>query len=112
MVVAELAAAYEILRWGSSAGNTAIDIYGGGRLWWQRAEADLALTAGIAPAGFTVTEAGPCQVAATSPGSTRSLGCGCPHGLLGGIDGDDVVTCLPKKRFHDSDNDRLIIDDR
>ena len=55
MVVAELAAAYEIARWGSSASNTAIDIYGGGRLWWQRAEADLALTAGTTLAGFTVT---------------------------------------------------------
>jgi hypothetical protein len=55
MVIAELAAAYEIARWGSSASNTAIDIYGGGRLWWQRAEADLAVTAGLTIAGFTVT---------------------------------------------------------
>jgi hypothetical protein len=83
MVVAELAAAYEILRWGSSAGNTAIDIYGGGRLWWQRAEADLALTAGIAPAGFTVTGSRALSGGGDVTWSTRSLGCGCPHGLLG-----------------------------
>jgi hypothetical protein len=55
MVIAELAATYEILRWGSSASSTAVDIVGGGRLWWQRAEADLALTAGVTLAGFTVS---------------------------------------------------------
>ena len=55
MVVAELAATYEIARWGSSASNTAVDIFGGGRLWWQRADADLLLTAGVTLAGFTTT---------------------------------------------------------
>jgi hypothetical protein len=55
MIVAELAATYEIARWGSSASNTALDIVGGGRLWWQRADGDLALTAGITIAGYTVT---------------------------------------------------------
>lgn len=49
MIVAELAAAYEIARWGSALGSTtAVDLYGGGRLWWQQAQASLALTATVA----------------------------------------------------------------
>jgi hypothetical protein len=54
MIVAELAATYEIMRWGSSASNTALDIVGGGRLWWQKAEVDLTLTGGLTLPGFTV----------------------------------------------------------
>jgi hypothetical protein len=55
MAIAELAAAYEIARWGGGmpGSGTAIDVFGGGRLWWQKAEADLAVTAGVALAGFT-----------------------------------------------------------
>jgi hypothetical protein len=44
MVMWELAAAYEVARWGASAGpnsGTALDLYAGGRAWWQRAEADV-----------------------------------------------------------------------
>ena len=49
MVIAEAAVAYEVLRWrGEAPGTqTAIDLYGGGRLWWQTAESDLALAAGL-----------------------------------------------------------------
>jgi len=54
MVVAELAATYEIMRWGSSASNTALDVVGGGRLWWQKAEVDLTLTGRLTLPGFTV----------------------------------------------------------
>jgi hypothetical protein len=54
MVVAELAATYEIMRWGSSTNNTALDVVGGGRLWWQRAEVDLTLTGRLTLPGFTV----------------------------------------------------------
>ena len=46
MAIAEMAAAYEIARWGSSAtpgSGTAIDIFGGARAWWQKGEASLAL---------------------------------------------------------------------
>ena len=49
MIIAELAAAYEFVRWGSPFGgpgaSTSLDIYGGGRLWWQQADVSLALTA-------------------------------------------------------------------
>jgi hypothetical protein len=53
MVVAELAATYEIMRWGA-ANNTALDVLAGGRLWWQKAEADLALAGGLTLPRFTV----------------------------------------------------------
>jgi hypothetical protein len=41
-VIVELAGAYELLRWGSPAGSaTSLDIYAGGRFWWQQVEAGL-----------------------------------------------------------------------
>jgi hypothetical protein len=41
-VIIELAAAYELIRWGSPAGSaTSVDIYAGGRFWWQQVEASL-----------------------------------------------------------------------
>jgi hypothetical protein len=46
MVIAEAAAAYEIARWNglfSPASTTALDLYAGGRVWWQRG--DLQITA-------------------------------------------------------------------
>lgn len=49
MIIAELAGAYEVARWGWPFGgpgsSTSLDVYGGGRLWWQQAEVSLALTA-------------------------------------------------------------------
>jgi hypothetical protein len=42
MVIAELAAAYEIARWTgttSPRSTTALDLYAGGHAWWQRADA-------------------------------------------------------------------------
>lgn len=49
MFIAETALAYEVFRsqGGSVGTETAIDLYGGGRFWWQNAEASLALTAGL-----------------------------------------------------------------
>jgi hypothetical protein len=46
MVIAEVAAAYEIAKWGSTGApgsGTAIDLYGGVRGWWQKADASLDL---------------------------------------------------------------------
>jgi hypothetical protein len=46
MVIAEMAAAYEIARWGSTSGpgsSTAIDLYGGARGWWEKADASFNL---------------------------------------------------------------------
>jgi len=44
MFIAELAAAYEIARWGSAGApgsGTAIDVFAGARVWWQKADASL-----------------------------------------------------------------------
>ncbi|CAM5415899.1 hypothetical protein AFEL58S_02265 [Afipia felis] len=49
MFIAETALAYELFRsQGSGPGmETALDLYGGGRFWWQRASADLLVSAGM-----------------------------------------------------------------
>lgn len=56
MFIAEGALAYELLRWdGAVPGTgTSIDLYGGGRFWWQSAEASLALAAGLSIADLTL----------------------------------------------------------
>src|SRR5215470_14485298 len=44
MVIAEAAAAYEIARWNgltSPVSTTALDLYAGGRAWWQRADLEI-----------------------------------------------------------------------
>jgi hypothetical protein len=51
MVITELAGAYELARWGSpAASTTAVDVYAGGRLWWQQAEASLNVSAALSAA--------------------------------------------------------------
>ncbi len=56
MFIAEAALAYELLRWeGSTPGTrTSIDLYGGGRFWWQNAEASLALAGGLNIGDLTI----------------------------------------------------------
>jgi len=47
MVIAELAAAYTFAQWGPTnapGSGTAIDIYGGARGWWQKADANFTLS--------------------------------------------------------------------
>jgi hypothetical protein len=47
MVIAEMAAAYEVVHWGSTGSlgsGAAIDVFGGARGWWQKADASLALS--------------------------------------------------------------------
>ena len=47
MFIAELAAAYEVARWGvtgAPGSGTAIDAFAGVRAWWQKADASLALS--------------------------------------------------------------------
>ena len=44
MIVAEMAAAYELVRFGP---GTALDIYGGGRVWWQDADSSLFANAAL-----------------------------------------------------------------
>lgn len=51
MIIFELAGAYELARWGSPSGapgsGTSLDVYGGGRLWWQQADVSVGLTAAL-----------------------------------------------------------------
>jgi hypothetical protein len=58
MFIAEVAAAYEVARLDP---GTAFDLYAGGRVWWQRAEADFAISGtltGLGPLGLTLTKDG------------------------------------------------------
>lgn len=56
MVTAQLAAAYEMAKWGgANAGNyTALDLYGGTRIWWQQLDVDLSLTGTVNVGDLTV----------------------------------------------------------
>lgn len=54
MVIAEIAAAYEFARWTVAAAPLALDLYGGARFWWQRAEARLSLDAGVTIADLVI----------------------------------------------------------
>jgi hypothetical protein len=50
MFIAELAAAYEVARWGvtkAPGSGTAIDVFGGVRGWWQKADASLTASATV-----------------------------------------------------------------
>jgi hypothetical protein len=61
MVVAEMAAAYEVARWNgmTSAGSTtALDIYAGGRAWWQRADIQIAATGTLNIFDLSVSRSG------------------------------------------------------
>jgi hypothetical protein len=64
MIIAEVAAAYEVAHWGanmSPGSGTAFDLYAGGRLWWQDANARLTVSctlAGLGPLGLTLTKEG------------------------------------------------------
>jgi hypothetical protein len=68
MVIAELAAAYEVARWGatmSPGSGTALDLYAGGRIWWQHADAQLTISGALAalgPLGLTLTKEGTLSV--------------------------------------------------
>lgn len=57
MLIAETALAYEVFHSQGTVPGTAtsIDLYAGGRFWWQRAEASLALTAGLTVGDLAVS---------------------------------------------------------
>lgn len=56
MFIAEAALAYELFQWRGAApgAETSIDLYGGGRFWWQSADTSLALAAGMTIADLTI----------------------------------------------------------
>lgn len=58
MLIAEAAAAYEIANWGgltSPGSRTALDLYAGGRAWWQYADAELTVSGTVNIIGLTRT---------------------------------------------------------
>jgi len=58
MVIAEAAAAYEIANWGgltSPGSRTALDLYAGGRVWWQHADAEVTASGTVNVIGLTRT---------------------------------------------------------
>jgi len=67
MAIAEVAAAYQIAQWNQGfpflPGSTAVDLYAGARVWWQKVEADLAVSAGLTV--FDLALAGSRAVAAS-----------------------------------------------
>ena len=61
MVIAEVAAAYEIARWSgltSPASSTALDLYAGGRAWWQRGDVQIAASGTLNVFDLTFSRAG------------------------------------------------------
>jgi hypothetical protein len=61
MVIAQMAAAYEIARWSgltSPQSNTAFDLYAGGRAWWQRADVQIVASGTANIFDLTFTRAG------------------------------------------------------
>jgi hypothetical protein len=60
MVIAEIVAAYEVARWEgiSPGGSTSLDLYAGGRIWWQRADVQLAVSGTLNIRDLTLTRAG------------------------------------------------------
>jgi hypothetical protein len=61
MVIAEAAAAYEVARWSgltSPTSSTALDLYAGGRVWWQHADAQLVASGTVNIFDLTFTRVG------------------------------------------------------
>ena len=61
MIIAEMAAAYEIAQWSgltSPNSNTAFDLYAGGRLWWQHADGQIAVSGTVNISDLTFSRSG------------------------------------------------------
>jgi hypothetical protein len=61
MVIAEVAAAYEFARWSgltSPGSSTALDLYAGGRAWWQRGEVQVIASGTLNVFDLTFSRAG------------------------------------------------------
>lgn len=61
MIIAELAAAYEVAHWnGLTSPNSisAFDLYAGGRLWWQHADAQVAVSGTVNVSDLTLSRSG------------------------------------------------------
>ena len=61
MVIAEVAAAYEVARWNgltSPGSSTALDLYAGGRVWWQHMDSQVAISGTVNIGDLVRTGAG------------------------------------------------------
>jgi hypothetical protein len=61
MLIAEMAAAYEVARWNgltSPTSTSALDIYAGGRIWWQHADAEIIASGTVNIFDLTFSRAG------------------------------------------------------
>ena len=84
MVIAEMAAAYEVVHWESTGvpgSGTAIDVFGGARGWWQTADASLSASGTINIGDLMRTPTEPTRRSAAPTGSIRSWACGCATNL-------------------------------
>ena len=86
MVIAEVAAAYEIARLDP---GTAFDLYAGGRVWWQRAEADFTVSGtltGLGPLGLTLTKEGTVSAEGNVSWVDPVVGARLRHTFMPGLD--------------------------
>lgn len=92
MIIAEVAAAYEVARWGSETStgpSTAIDLYAGGRIWWQEADVQLAVSGdltGLGPLGLTLARSGVASASATVSWVDPVVGARLRHQFYPGLD--------------------------
>ena len=86
MVIAEVAAAYEVARLDP---GTAFDLYAGGRVWWQRAEADFTVSGtltGLGPLGLTLTKEGTVSAEGDVSWVDPVVGARLRHNFMPGLD--------------------------
>jgi hypothetical protein len=91
MIIAEVAAAYEVARWGatmSPGSGTALDLYAGGRLWWQHGDAHLTVSGmltGLGPLGLTLTKEGTLSASGTKSWVDPVVGARLRHQFAPGL---------------------------
>jgi hypothetical protein len=91
MIIAEVAAAYEVARWDatlSPGSGTALDLYAGGRLWWQHGDARLTVSgtlAGLGPLGLTLTKEGTLSAEGTKQWVDPVVGARLRHQFVPGL---------------------------
>lgn len=89
MVIAELAAAYEVTHWGSTAtpgSGTGIDLYGGARGWWQQGSATLAVAGTANVGGLTFNADGTLSASGSVSWIDPIVGARLRHQFAPGID--------------------------
>jgi hypothetical protein len=89
MFIAEFAAAYEVARWGASAvpgSGTALDLYAGGRGWWQRGEVRVQASGTLNVFDFTQNADGTLSASASVNWVDPLVGARLRHQFAPGLD--------------------------